>query len=314
MTADQNVPAAVAPEDEFVHIDFPRPLEKSWKENYYFNYVDRKNHAWGVFHVSLMRLEKKARFRTHHVIDGEPWQHIELIDIDDDFGELVSSKMRIEFVEPLREMRVVFKDEALALDLRYTGRFDPYDYASHRKRREATGKHSGLNIRHYEQGLRVRGTLSKNGETRPVDCYGHRDHSWGYRSETNIEGGWNWISVQLPGATVNASQVRLGERVMDAGFVSTAEGNVRIRKLEISDTQYSSKGEPTGSKYVATDVTGRIWTLRSKGFSHIVILINPEDPDCPTMAFDNYSEITLEETGEIGLGVDEYMIHGLGRQ
>ena len=305
--ATETIHEGVEPQDEFVHLDYPRDLKQSWKENYYFNYVDQDSNAWGLFHVSIMRLEQKALLRNYQVIDGKHYTYVNRIDIDGDFSEITDGKLTFEIVKPLQQLQVTFKDDELEFELVYVARYEAFDYAGHRKNREATGKHKGLNIRHYEQGMTVKGTLVKDGETRSIDCLGHRDHSWGYRNERIVDGGWNWIAVQLPGATINASQVRLGGRKMNAGFVSTAEGNVRIKSLEVHDTFNRDDGVPQGSTFVATDVEGKVWTLHSRGFSYINIPINPEDPDCSSRALDNYSEITLEETGESGSGIDEYM-------
>jgi hypothetical protein len=60
-----------SPQDEFIHQDYPRGGEVAWKENWYFNFIDREHNAWGINHISLSRHNQSANFRAFHVVDGE---------------------------------------------------------------------------------------------------------------------------------------------------------------------------------------------------------------------------------------------------
>ena len=63
--------ATIPPEAEYVHNDYPRDEERAWKENWYFNFIDREHNAWGINHISLERHKQTGRFSAFHVVDGE---------------------------------------------------------------------------------------------------------------------------------------------------------------------------------------------------------------------------------------------------
>lgn len=296
--------STVPPQDEFVHQDYPRDEERAWKENWYFNFIDRRNNAWGINHISLERHKQRARFSAFHVVDGETLMYLNYIPLAEHFTELTDGKLRVEFVEPHKRFHLAFEGPNHSVDLTYLARFEVFDYAE-KEDGSLAGEKESLSIRHYEQALTVSGTLTKAGAARPIDCLGHRDHSWGYRDETNIA-GWNWIAVQFPARTINVSQVRIdGLPPMSRGFVSEAEGNTGIRKVRIVSTERKEDGIPLQSVFEAVDERGRAWTLTSRRFSGLVLPLSEKGKD--VVVYENFSEYTLGETGEQGVGIDEYL-------
>jgi len=296
--------ATLPPEAEYVHEDYPRDKEKAWKENWYFNFIDRENNAWGINHISLERHKQQGRFSAFHVVDGEILLHLNHIPLTGDFKEITDGKLRVEFVKPHKEFRLTFDGPNHSIDLTYLARFEVFDYAAGG---DATlkGDESSMSISHYEQALTVKGTLTKDGASRPISCLGHRDHSWGYRDETNVA-GWNWIAVQFPDKTINVSQVRVdGMEPMSRGFVSEASGNTGIRKVNIKSTERNDDGIPVSSVFEAVDESGRTWTLTSQRFSGLVLPLSEKGKD--VVVYENFSDYTIAETGEQGVGIDEYL-------
>lgn len=294
----------VPPEDEYVHQDYPRVEDKAWKENWYFNFIDRENNAWGINHISLERHKQQGRFMAAHVVDGEILMHVNFIPLPEDFQEVTDGKLRIEFVEPHKEFRLTFDGPNHSVDLTYLARFDVFDYGT-KGDETLKGDKSSMSISHYEQALTVKGTLTKDGALRPISCLGHRDHSWGYRDETNVA-GWNWIAVQFPGRTINVSQVRIaGMEPMSGGFVSEAGGNKRIRQVKIKSTEKNEGGIPVSSVFEAVDESGGVWTLTSRRFSGLVLPLSEKGKD--VVVYENFSDYTIAETGEQGVGIDEYL-------
>ena len=78
----------VPPEDEYVHNDYPRDEDKAWKENWYFNFIDRENNAWGINHISLERHKQQGRFSALHVVDGEILMHLNYVPLTEDFKDI----------------------------------------------------------------------------------------------------------------------------------------------------------------------------------------------------------------------------------
>jgi hypothetical protein len=290
------------PRDEFVH-DYPRPLTAEWKENWYFNFIDRERRAWGVNHISLMRQNNKGRFSAMHVVDGEMLLYSNVIDIPDDLPELGDGKLKFEFLEPFQKFRVTFTGPRHQLVLDYLARFPVFDYASGRA--DKSGRRRELVINHYEQALFAKGTLTKAGETRALDCLGHRDHSWGYRDENKV-GAWNWIAVQFPALTVNMSLVSLGDKQLPSGFISSAEGNIRMKYVTVSGTTFKNNC-PVGSRFVGVDEKGRTWTLTSNKFSSLYLPMKEKGRGA--VVHENFSDFLLEESGAQGVGIDEYLVN-----
>ena len=258
--------STVPPEDEFVHLGYPRGDALSWKENWYFNFIDRQNHAWGANHISLQRHKQRGAFMAIHVVDNEVVWYRNEIDLTENFTELTDGRLSMEILEPHRRHRVIFRGEKHNLDLIYEARFDVFDYKQHGK---GFKDKKSLAIEHYEQGMTLTGTLTKSGNARPISGLGHRDHSWGYRDEGNLV-GWNWVAAQFPGKTINLSIVHMSNTEnVQSGFISAAEGNIRVQEVNIRSTIRDDQNAPITSTYEFRDETSRVWTITSNRFSSI---------------------------------------------
>jgi hypothetical protein len=290
--------------DEFVH-SYPKPLDAPWKENWYFNFIDRPNRAWGIHHISLMRDLQKGRFSAFHVVDDEILMHSNLIEIDDDLMELTDGRLRVEFVEPFKRFRLSFDGPQHQVELDFEARFDVFDYAMARPSRP--GKEKPFVLNHYEQALFARGRIRKDGRSRPIECFGHRDHSWGYRNESKIS-KWNWAAIQMQDRTVNLSKVVIQEAFLASGFVSNRTGNTRIVGVTIDQTDFEND-VPVSSVFTAEDQAGKTWRFRSEKFSGLYLPM--EGRPGGVVVHENFAEYTDLDTGEKGIGIDEYLINPL---
>jgi len=290
------------PRDEFVHT-YPRPLAAPWKENWYFNFIDRPNRAWGIHHISLMREVQKGRFSAFHVVDDEILMHSNVMDIDDDLKELSDGRLRVEFLEPFKRFRLTLDGPLHKAQLDCEARFEVFDYAMAGPARP--GKEKSFVLNHYEQALFVRGRIEKDGRSRPIECLGHRDHSWGYRNESKVS-KWNWAAVQMADRTVNVSRVMIGDAFMASGFVSARGGNTRIVDVRIEKTEFEND-VPVSSLFTAQDQGGRIWRLKSERFSGLYLPM--EGKGGGVVVHENFAEFTDLDTGEKGIGIDEYLIN-----
>jgi hypothetical protein len=223
---------SLGPRDEFVH-DYPRPLTQPWKENWYFNFIDRDAGAWGVNHVSLLRHKQKGRFSAFHVVDGEELMYSNQVEIADELPELGDGRLKVEFVEPFQRFRLTFHGERHEVELDYTARFPMFDYAM--AKRPGRDPNKATTLEHYEQALFCEGRLTKDGKTRRLKCFGHRDHSWGYRNESKIT-AWNWAAIQFPEKTINLYRAVIVKAFIGSGFISRPEGNTRITRLNVDHT------------------------------------------------------------------------------
>ncbi len=291
-------------EDEYIHQDYPRDDPMPWKENWYFNFIDKENNAWGFNHISLERHNKRGRFSAIHVIDGEIFKYVEYLPLGEDFTELNDGKLHLEFIEPHKKFRLRFNGPSHSVDLNFLARFEVFDYAPKRKK-DPQGDKKSLAVHHYEQALTVNGTLTKDGATRNISCFGHRDHSWGYRNEMNIA-GWNWIAAQFADQTINIMQVRIdGIDPISRGFISAASGNTTITQVKVLSSDRNDQDQPVSAVYEVTDEHGKTFTMTSKLFSNIVL--PPGEQGENVTIYENFSTFTLPESGDTGTGIDEYL-------
>lgn len=290
------------PKDEFIH-DFPADLESPWKENWYFNFIDRENNAWGINHVSLMRDKKKGRFTAFHVIDGEILPYANLIDIDENLNEITDGKLKFEFVEPFKQFKLTFDGPKHKVDLTYNARFEVFDYAMGKPVKP--GDNKAFNINHYEQALAVTGTIEKDGKTRSINCLGHRDHSWGYRNESKVT-GWNWAAVQMKDKTINLTRVVIGKAHIGSGFISEKSGNTRVVSVKVEDTEFKDN-LPVRSVFIAEDENKKKWRLKSEKFSGLYLPMKEKGNG--VVVHENFAEYVDMDTGEKGVGIDEYLIN-----
>ena len=165
-----------------------------------------------------------------------------------------------------------------------------------------------MSMNHYEQALFAKVTVTKDGKTRNIDCLGHRDHSWGFRNESQVS-GWNWIAVQFPDKTVNMSKVIVGQAYLGNGFVSMEDGNTKINRVEVQETKFENK-LPISSVFVGQDKQNRTWKFKSEKFSGLALPMDEKGKG--VIVYENFSEFTNLETGQKGVGIDEYLINPKG--
>jgi hypothetical protein len=287
------------PEDEFIH-SYPKNTRETWKENWYFNFIDREKGIWGFNHLSLVRNKGKARFTAAHVVQGQTRIYSNVIDIPGSFpGNLMTDGVvAINCLEPLQAYQSDYRGKDHELLLKVEGRFPLFDY-EHNLQDE---KDTSLSMAHYEQSCRVTGVLRIKGKEISVDCLGQRDHSWGFREESKIK-GWNWLVGQFDDCAVNIMITRKVDETIPGGFISNSRGGVRIVSVEVR-TEYEADGRnPLASTYTAQAEDGRMFRIQSKKFSQIQLPVQKG-----AFVYENFAEFTLLETGQKGSGVEEHLL------
>ncbi len=291
----------IDPKEEFIH-DYPDDLEKDtpWKENWYVNFIDRENQAWGINHISLMRNINKGRFSAVHVIDNQIIPYSNVIDISD-LKETSDGNLTWEVIEPFKKFRFTFSGPQHSVDINYDALFPEYRYPSPK------GDQKVMAVEHYRQAVTAKGTITKDGKTRNFECVCDRDHTWGYRNEGALT-GWNWVGAYFPDRTINFNRILIREHAFAAGYVSTAEGNVTVARLEPKNTVIKD-GAPVSAEYTGFDKDGNVLArIKTELFSPLRLPMQDKEN---TTIFENFVEITDLDTGEKGLGIDEYLIKSI---
>lgn len=300
----------LAAADEGLH-DWPREAGSTWKENYYWNLADRQAGIWGFAHISLVRTAGLAVFSAVHMIDGRVRFHRNQVEIGPGEVALDDGTLSVEVVEPFEHHRLKVAGRGYRLELDYRARFEAFSYSG-RGIAANRAKIPHLRQRRYEQGMKVSGICTfedgsgDSGRTIAVDCLGHRDHSWGRREESKID-GWNWAAVQLPEKTINITRSFSDGSYNVNGFISSADGNVGVCEVEFDTLETEDDGRtPMATRYRFRDDLGRNWTLVSRRFSDLFEPMRAERDRQSTVIYENFADYLLEETGEAGWGIDEY--------
>jgi hypothetical protein len=294
--------------DEGFH-PWPADCDTTWKENWYWNMADRGAGVWGFCHASFVRTEGKAVFAACFQVVGQPRFHRREFALEGD-PVLDDGVLRVEVLEPHLHHRVTVDAPEYRLDLDYRARYQPFHYGG---RRIAANRQAipHLRLKRYEQGMRVSGTctLRDSGRVLAIDCLGHRDHSWGRREESRID-GWNWAAVQLPERTINLTRSFSGDLFNVNGFVSSRDGNVGVVEVDFETLETEPDGRtPVATRYTFRDEHGRQWHLRSRRFCDLFEPLRGLRAAQKTVIFENFADYELEETGEKGWGIDEYQRH-----
>ena len=109
--------------------EYPKHVDTPWKENWYFNFIDREHMAWGINHISLMRHTQMGRFTAVHVVDDEILPYSNLIPIGD-LRETTDGVLSFEIIEPFKRCRVTFNGPWHQVELEYEALFPAFYYGA----------------------------------------------------------------------------------------------------------------------------------------------------------------------------------------
>ena len=304
--------------DEFKHIwrNYPEHHNESW----YFNFIDFSANVHVITRVGYRMGAKEIEVMFVLIVDRENDENneeyfneskIEGFPEEDIYGD---EKVKYECLEPMKKWRIRFDNQKFEVDVVLEGRFSPYIYMSHEDPMEALKKY-GTEIlkvaaqKHYEQGMNATGVikLKEKGqikEVRQINCYGHRDHSWGTRNWVLID-KWNWIACQFEHCTINSSRVEVFGKIIKQGFISTAEEHEPVIDVEV-ETEYGYEGKesvPKSSTFKITTPT-RQYTIVSKTWKSLYIRRLWEQG----LTEVHEQIVEFEMDGKKGYGISEYMI------
>ena len=245
--------------------DFPHELgpEKNFNESMYFNFFDRSRKSGGFVRLGNRANEGYAEMTIAlYLPDGSVLFQYKRPEItsNDAFD---AGGMRFEAIEPLEKLRTTYDGSAVHLteptqmaDPREAFRNNPMKKISVDLTHEAAGPaygSSGANRRivdpekefakaHYEQHMRVHGTIALDGETMQIDGLGLRDHSWGPRYWQAIH-SYRWLTINFaPDFGMMVSEIwQTPEQRRQSGVVVRGDKIDNITGVDI-DTEFDATG------------------------------------------------------------------------
>jgi len=235
----------LTPEDDYTH---PLGPESNFNESMYFNFFDREKSVGGFVRIGNRANEGYAE-RTIAVFlpDGRVLFTFKRVQIanNDAFD---AGGARFEVIEPAQKLRTTFEGtvleladaremsdprkafannpkRALRLDLLHDAVGPMYGSAGSKQEADRPPEEQ-FGKAHYEQHMRVDGTLDLEDERIELSGYGLRDHSWGPRFWQAIH-RYEWLTLNFGpdfGAMISVIERKPGDE---------KQGGVVVRGDEI---------------------------------------------------------------------------------
>jgi hypothetical protein len=245
--------------------DYTHPLgpESNFNESMYFNFFDRQRQSGGFLRLGNRANEGYAEMTvTLYLPDGSVLFQYKRPEITSN-DAMDAGGMRFEVIEPMEKLHTVYEGSAVHL-VDPTQMADPgaaFRNNPHKKVKvdlihEAAGPAYGSSGRnhkvvdpekefakaHYEQHMKVHGSIEMDGQTYPIDGLGLRDHSWGPRYWQAIY-SYRWLTINFaPDFGMMVSTIwRDPEHRTQGGVVYRGEKMDQIVGVDI-DTQFDGNG------------------------------------------------------------------------
>jgi len=215
----------VRPEDDYTH---PLGPEENFNESMYFNFFDNRLRRGGFLRIGNRANEGYAEVTLSlFEPDGSVLFNYKRPEIANN-DALDAGGMRFETLEPLVRHRTTYDGSAVFLakpeemsDPGKAFRENPHKkvlidlthesvapvFGSRGRDAPHENAAEGFGRAHYEQHMRVTGSLTIDGETSEIDGYGLRDHSWGPRYWQNIL-SYRWLNCSFgPALNIMVSEI-----------------------------------------------------------------------------------------------------------
>ena len=205
----------LVPEDDYMH---PLGSESNFNESMYFNFFDRERSLGGWMRMGNRANEGHAEMTVTLYLEGGRVLFMfkrPQIETNDAFD---AGGLRFSVLEPTQRLQTVYQGSALDLkdpremsDPRRAFRDNPVRKVALDLVHEAVGPMFGgarnpdrpelasedqFASAHYEQHMRVKGTVRLDEETFSIDGFGLRDHSWGPRYWQAIH-RYEWLTLNF---------------------------------------------------------------------------------------------------------------------
>ncbi len=305
----------VKPEDDYTH---PLGPEDNFNESVYFNFFDRENSRGGFIRMGNRANEGYAEmtvivfnsdgsaffnYKKPEISDNDGWDaggaKIEVVTAGEQIRTLYDgSALHMADPRDMKNPGSAFKSNPfrkICLDLQHHGVGPMYGHVGE------PGDGNDFARAHYEQHMRVEGTLSIEGE-KDIQISGHglRDHSWGPRYWQSIS-SYRWITGNY-GDDLGMVLSVVGDR--RGGMFHKGNEFLQVKDIELN-TEYE-EGTSFHKKLVADvtlengdqhQVVGRV-----KGF----IPLRNRRSEQITYIGEGMTEYTLDGD-RVGYGLSEYL-------
>jgi len=262
----------ITADDDYTH---PLGVEENFNESMYFNFFDPENQAGGFLRLGNRANEGKAEMTTTlYLPDGRVLFIFKRPEIADNDAFLAGG-MHFEVIEPSERLRTTYEGSVLELaeprqmadpkkafsenslrrvkvDLLHTAAGPMYGSKQDEDETERPAEKQ-FGKAHYEQHMRVEGTIDLGDETIKIGGYGLRDHSWGPRYWQAIQ-SYEWLTMNFgPDAGAMVSVIQRDADNIRRGGVLVRDGHMEGLK----DCRIEAEYEDGTPFHRAVTVTAR---------------------------------------------------------
>ncbi|MGQ9759296.1 MAG: DUF7065 domain-containing protein [Candidatus Methanomethylicaceae archaeon] len=285
-------------QDDYIHI---HSRDSSWRESYYFNFVDATNKVSGFSTIGLLPNANRREFVLALFHEEEQKIHFREVPgpFQADLSSLSDGALSYILVEPFKEWKIIFKDTDISANIRWKARFPPYMFGS--------GSRTSWS-EHFEQSGLVEGEITLNeGIKIQITGFGERDKSWGERNWHIDE--WFALHAQFKTLSIGLRRDIVGGKTYVSGGVSSKKRCVPISHVDV-EVGYIDKEIriPALAKTVIRDLEGRVFTLYSSLISsNSFARFTRRFPGGMTELFEDMVFHECPELGETGTGLAEWL-------
>ncbi len=305
----------VKPEDDYTH---PLGPEENFNESVYFNFFDRERRRGGFIRMGNRANEGYAEMTVIvYNPDGSAFFNYKKPEISTN-DEWNAGGARVEVVEPGYELKTIYEGSALYMedpramqDPSKAFKSNPFRKMKLELTHQGVGPlygHVGdpdddnqFARAHYEQHMRVSGTLEIEGES-PIEISGHglRDHSWGPRYWQAIR-SYRWITGNF-GDDLGMVLSVIGDR--KGGMFHKGHDFIRVTDIKLESDYEPDTTFHRGLKATVSLENGDTHVVEGKvkGF----IPLRNRRSEQVTYIGEGMTEYTLDGD-RVGYGLSEYL-------
>jgi hypothetical protein len=270
---------------------------RNWRESYYFNTTDEKNQISLITTIGI--LPNKGRSSGFVIVIHKGRivvaklllsRGIDLHNTDRfDLGRLT---YRIEGID----WRLGYDSKKCSFDLTFRPLNEFYHYP------KGSENFDFLFTDHVEQAGIFEGYLDLDGERMKFGLsFGHRDHSWGIRNWSSVDGYWLFSCTFGEEKAFNLWKGKSQGKQFQAGYLFDSNRNLKILSSNIGNQRAGKNGEPKACSITFEDEDGR------KHQAACEVICSVPIPMIGTIVYETITRINLD--GAVGYGLLERHVH-----
>ena len=206
-----------------------------------------------------------------------------------DFTDWNGSGCHVQLGEPLKTSHVKYAGKRISYDFVFDGFHPAYSYDSHP---DKCPKYFADN--RFEQGGRVKGSMTIDGRVIPLDTIGQRDHSWGDRNWA-VNYHYKWFHATTTESAVHFFKIEYLGRSQTRGYVFKDGHMSQIKSVDVVDFTLDADMIHRDIEVIIYDISGRTTKVSGKYFAHTVLPVD-------TLNILNEVAMTAEIDGKAGVG------------